>query len=91
MSTCLCVYLSVCLPVCERGDDQPVGAAQVLVAVDELHVGDVDDAAVRVLLEVEARLLLPLEVQRGSDVHAHLTEKSLKGGLKIRHLSPLHQ
>ena len=68
-------HLSVSLPVCERGDDEAVCAAQVLVAVDKLDVGDLDYATVRVLLEVEARLLLPLKVQGGSDVHAHLTEK----------------
>ena len=69
-------HLSVSLPVCERGDDEAVCAAQVLVAVDKLDVGDLDYATVHVLLEVEARLLLPLKVQGGSDVHAHLTEKA---------------
>lgn len=64
--------LQVCVPVCQRGDDQAVCAAQVLVAVAELHICDLDDTSVRFLQEVKPRLFLPLEVRRRSHVQTHL-------------------
>lgn len=62
----------VLVPVRQRRDDQSVCAAQVLVAVAELHVRDLDDASVRFLQEVKPRLFLPLKVRRGPDVQMHL-------------------
>jgi len=41
------------LPVGERGDDEPFGAAEVLVHVREVDVGDGHDALVVVGTEVE--------------------------------------
>ena len=66
------------LPVCERGDDETVGAAEELVLVAEVHVRDGHDALVVVLLEVKPRLLQPLEVRRGADVLLHLMSKGTR-------------
>lgn len=52
----------VCVPVCQRGDDQPVCAAQVFITVAELHICDLDDTSVSLLQEVKPRLFLPFEV-----------------------------
>ena len=60
------------VPVCERGDDKTLSASQELHLVDEVHVGDGDEAVVKVLFIVEARLLEPLKVRRRFDVHLHL-------------------
>ena len=60
------------VPVCERGDDKTLGASQELHLVDEVHVGDGDEAVVKVLFIVEAWLLEPLKVRRRFDVHLHL-------------------
>lgn len=62
------------LPVSERGNDQPVCTAQVLIAVAKLNVCDLDHTLVGVLQEVEAGLLLPLKVSRRPDVHSHLRD-----------------
>lgn len=41
------------VPVCQRGDDQSICAAQVFVAVAELHICDLDDTSVCFLQEVK--------------------------------------
>lgn len=48
---CMCQVSGV--PVCQRGDDQSVCAAQVFVAVAELHICDLDDTSVCFLQEVK--------------------------------------
>ena len=65
------------LPVRQGCDDQPVGASQELVLVDEGHVGDVDGHAVGVLVEVEAALLQPLKVRGALDVQPALKDKAM--------------
>ena len=66
-------YLSQCdvAAIGERCDDEPLLAAQVLVLIVEVHVRDARLRLLDVLLEVEAGLLQPLEVQHGADVEPH--------------------
>ena len=49
-------------PVSERRDHKTVSAAQELIHVVEVHVGNGDETEVLVFFEVEAGLLQPLEV-----------------------------
>ena len=61
-----------CQPISEWCDDETVSTTEELVLVDEVDVGDADDALIEILLEVEARLLQPLEVHHRADVEFHL-------------------
>jgi len=61
-------------PVCERRDDESFGAAEVLVHVREVDVGDLHHAPVVVFVEVKPRLLQPLEISRRFDMQAHLAQ-----------------
>lgn len=56
------------MPVSQRGDHQTVCAAQVLVLIDEVHVGDGHDDSVLVLLKVKSALLQPFKVIDRSDI-----------------------
>ena len=61
--------------VCEWRDDKSSLAAEELVLVVEVHVGDADLGLLLLLLEVEPRLLQPLELVDALDVHpAQLVE-----------------
>ena len=59
-------------PVSEWCDDKALCAAGVFVAVIEIDVSDLHQAAVSVLHEIEPGLLQPLEVVRRLDVHSTL-------------------
>ena len=56
------------VPVSERCDDQPLLAAHVLVLVEEVDVRDGDGRLLHLLLEVEAALFQPVEIQYRFDI-----------------------
>lgn len=62
------------VPVSQWCDDQSVCAAQVLIAVAELHICDLNDTTVWLLQEVKSWLFLPLKVWRRANVQTHLKE-----------------
>ena len=64
--------------ISQRRDDEPIGAADKLVLVLKVDIGDANDGLVRVVVEVEACLLKPLKVGRRLDVHRHLQKVKWK-------------
>ena len=60
------------IPVSQWCDDQPLCTADELVLIDEVYVSDRDETLVRVLVEVEPSLFVPLKVCRRLDVHLNL-------------------
>ena len=54
-------------PVGKRRDDESLGAAEELVLILEVDIGDADETLIDVIEEVESRLLRPLEVGRRLD------------------------
>ena len=73
-------------PVSKWSNHQPVRATNRLVHVGKVDVGDGDDAGVRVLVEVETRLLQPLKVIHRLDVHTYLQRKTI---IKFKHMLKL--
>lgn len=62
------------LPVSQRCNDESFSAAQIFIHVGEVDIRDRNNTLVFILFKVEPRLLEPLEIGGGLNMHTHLEE-----------------